>query len=694
MEIIKNVEEILKKLEENKYEAYIVGGCVRDLLMIKLAAIPLSGSDYPNVKRKEPKDWDITTNARPKEILKIFPNGKYENKFGTVIVPISDFRFPISDLPIITKDIKLNKKDKDKAIKIAKKYLEKVECPVHGIEHTKNVVRNALEIAKDYNVNLDIIEIATYFHDVGRAKYSDKRHVQESQIIANKELKKFFNGDVVNAIVDIIDHSNFELIGRSLEQEIIKEADIIDGIDVRRTRVAREINLEGYIRWIKDSYNPDKYYKLLNIKQAQDLLKKNIVKFNQENFGFELPMLLSEKQVVEITTYRSEQGYSDRRHPDEIKFEDSLEKDLGRRDFTVNAIAMDIKGNIVDLFGGQKDLKKKIIRAVGEPINRFKEDALRMIRAIRLSCQLGFAIEPKTERAIKRMAGGIKFVANERIKDELIKILESGKSYDGIMLLHNTKLLQYILPELERGIDVNQNRHHTYTVFKHSMLSLKYCPSKDWRVRFASLLHDIAKPQTKKFIKGDATFYNHDIVGAKVVKKIMRRLKFSNEDIDKVTTLIYNHMFYYNVGEVTESSVRRLIKKVGEENLADLIDLRIADRLGSGVPKAKPYKLRHLEYIMKKVRKDPVSVKMIKINGGVLMKILEIKPGPKIGAILDVLLSEIIEDPKLNNKKYLEMRSQELNVMELKDLCDKAKGKIEEKKMEDDKELKKEFWVK
>jgi len=317
-----------------------------------------------------------------------------------------------------------------------------------------------------------------------------------------------------------------------------------------------------------------------------------------------------------------------------------------------------------------------------------------MMRAIRLSCQLGFVIEPKTERAMKKMAGSLKFISQERIRDELVKILESDKAYEGIIFLHDNKLLQYILPELERGVGVDQNRHHTYTVFKHSVLSLRYCPNKDWRVKLAAMFHDIAKPHTKKFIKGDATFYNHDIVGAKIVKKIMQRMKFSNEDIEKVTNLIRHHMFYYNVGEVTEASVRRLIKKVGEENLADLIDLRVADRLGSGVPKAKPYKLRHLEYMMKKVKKDPISAKMLKINGDDLIKLLKITPGPKIGAILDVLLSEVIEDPSLNDKKYLEKRSKELNKMELDELREKAKGKIEEKKMEDDKELKGEFWVK
>jgi len=288
----------------------------------------------------------------------------------------------------------------------------------------------------------------------------------------------------------------------------------------------------------------------------------------------------------------------------------------------------------------------------------------------------------------------LKFVSQERIRDELVKILSSDMPYEGIMFLYELKLLQYILPELERGVGVDQNRHHTYTVFKHSVLSLKYCPSKDWRVRLAALLHDIAKPQTKKFIKGDATFYNHDIVGAKISQKIMKRLKFSNEDMAQVVTLIRNHMFYYNVGEVTEASVRRLIRKVGQENLQHLIDLRIADRLGSGVPKAKPYKLRHLEYLMEKVQHDPVSVKMLKINGDDLIKLLKIEPSPKIGAILDVLLSEVIEDPQLNNKKFLEDRSQELNKLDLKELREQAKEKIEEKKTEDDMELKKEFWVK
>lgn len=411
---------------------------------------------------------------------------------------------------------------------------------------------------------------------------------------------------------------------------------------------------------------------------------------------------------VEVTTYRSEQGYRDRRHPDEVRFEETLEKDLERRDFTVNALAWgshaggvdkrhttELAGGVlVDLFGGRKDLEKKVVRAVGEPLDRFKEDALRMIRAIRFAVQLGFVIEPKTERAIAKLAGSIKFIANERIHDELVKILRSSEPAEGIVLLHKTKLLRYIIPELEAGVGVRQNKHHTYTVFKHLVESLRHTPSTDYRVRLAALLHDIGKPKTKQIRAGEATFYNHEYVGAKMARRILQRLKFSREDTEFVTNLVRNHMFYYNVGEVTEASVRRLIKKVGRENLKDLIDLRVADRLGSGTPKAMPYKLRHLQYMMEKVQNDPVSVKMLAINGDQLMPLLDIAPGPKIGAMLDVLLAEVIEDPAKNSYEQLAERAKELNKMELAQLREAAKETIAEKRQTEDKKIKNKHWVK
>lgn len=430
-----------------------------------------------------------------------------------------------------------------------------------------------------------------------------------------------------------------------------------------------------------------------------------------------------EHDVIEVTTYRIESKYSDKRRPDKVKFAKTLEEDLSRRDFTINAIALKIVNQssafplrakarnslprrqagskpsfsdyeIVDPYHGQEDIKKKLIRAVGDAHERFDEDALRMMRAVRFHAELGYEIEKNTFSAIKKYSGDLKHIALERIKDELTKIILSDNASEGIDMLHQTGLLEYIIPELEKGVGVKQNRHHIYTIYKHSILSLKHCPSKKLEVRLASLLHDIAKPQTKRGEGEYATFYNHDHVGAKVAEKILSRLRFSNDVIRKVKLLVDNHMFYYNPEEVGDSSVRRLIQKVGLENMKDLIDLRIADRLGSGVPKAKPYKLRHLEYMIDKLSHDAISVKMLKINGNDLMEELKLKPGPKIGAILDVLLAEVIEDAPKNTKEYLSSRAKELDKEDLEKLRKMAKVKIEEKKEEEDKEIKGKYWVK
>lgn len=397
---------------------------------------------------------------------------------------------------------------------------------------------------------------------------------------------------------------------------------------------------------------------------------------------------------VEITTFRIDADYSDNRHPDTVKFTPSLKEDLARRDFTVNAMALEVEShNVIDLFKGQDDLRNKIIRAVGNPNKRFNEDALRMLRAVRFSARLDFEIEKNTFEAIQKNSGLLKFVSQERIRDEFEKIILSDRAYEGVELLRISGLLSFVVPELESGIGVSQNRHHIYTIYEHCALSLKHCPSKKPEVRLAALFHDIAKPQTKAGAGPDSTFYNHDFVGAKFVKKILTRLKFPNKIVDKVSLLVKNHMFYYNVDEVSEAGVRRLIRRTGKENLKDLMDLRIADRLGSGVPKAKPYKLRHLEYLIEKVSKDPISAKMLKVNGQDIMKILNASPGPKVGAILKVLLSEVIEEPNKNTKKYLEKRVKELNKLSAEDIK-KSEKVIEDKKEEEDLKDKKKFWVK
>src|SRR3989344_3703283 len=423
MQLPQEVKNILEKLSEAGYEAYVVGGCVRDLLL-----------------KKEPKDWDVTTNAKPEEIQKIFPDNVYENTFGTV------------------------------AIKT----------------------------------------------------------------------------------------------------------------------------------------------------------------------GSENPSLA----IVEVTPYRIEGKYTDKRHPDEVKFADKLEDDLSRRDFTVNAMALKIKSRklkvendyeVIDLFGGQEDLKKKAIRTVGSPEERFNEDALRLLR---------------------------------------------------------------VIPELREGIDVGQNLHHIYSVWEHLVRSLKYASDKDYSlaVRLASLFHDIGKPRSKRGEGLHSTFYGHEVVGAKMVAQIMERLKFPKDITEQVVKLVRYHMFFYNVGEVTESSVRRLMANVGKDNMEDLIKVREADRIGSGRPKAVPYKLRHMKYIIDKVSNDPISVKMLKIDGNELMKELNIQPGPKVGLILNYLLAEVLDDPTRNTGEYLKKRVHELDKKSPEELSESLK-KIEEAQKKEEEERMKKYYV-
>ena len=488
--------EVIEKLEANSFESFVVGGCVRDMML-----------------GKEPKDWDVATNARPEEVQKIFEDSVYENEFGTVGVKIRDQRTENSE---------------------------------------------------------------------------------------------------------------------------------------------------------------------------------------QENIF-----------IVEITTYRIDSKYSDKRHPDEIKFAKNLEEDLSRRDFTINALALRLKSDkgdgenggyeIIDLFDGKKDLEKKIIRAVGDANDRFNEDALRMMRAIRFAVRLDFRIEEKTFEAIRKNAKNLKYISAERIKDELEKIILSPAPAKGIEMLQETGLLQYIIPEIEIGVDVTQSHHHYYgpynTVYKHLVASLEKCPSEKLEVRLAALLHDVGKPKTKRGDGEKATFYNHEYAGAKMAERILERLKFPRKVIEKVVLLVKNHMFYYNVDEVGEAGVRRVVRKVGIENINDLIDVRIADRLGSGVPKAVPYKLRHFKFMVEKVSRDAVSVKQLKINGNDLMNELKLSPGPKIGAILDVLLAEVIDESELNEKRKLLERAAELEKREIGEIRGIAKKKIEEENKKEESFMKKKHWV-
>jgi putative nucleotidyltransferase with HDIG domain len=302
-------------------------------------------------------------------------------------------------------------------------------------------------------------------------------------------------------------------------------------------------------------------------------------------------------------------------------------------------------------------------------------------------------IEEKTLQAIKKLSAHLDAISKERVRDELAKIILSDSPAEGIEMLEQAGLLRYIIPELEEGIGVTQNLHHIYTVWEHNLRALATCPSEKLSVRLAALLHDVAKPRTKRGEGYHSTFYNHDHVGARMTDQILTRLRFSKAVVKKAAMLVDNHLFYYNVDEVTEASVRRLVKRVGLENMGDLMAVRIGDRLGSGVPKAKPYKLRHLEYMIDKVSRDPISVKMLAVKGTDLMDALQAPAGPKIGAILDVLLAEVIEDPGKNAREILLARAKELSGHDLEKLRELAKEKIEEKRADEDKRIKKQHWV-
>ncbi len=410
------------------------------------------------------------------------------------------------------------------------------------------------------------------------------------------------------------------------------------------------------------------------------------------------------KNFIEITTYRSESLYKDKRHPEKIKFGKSLLEDLKRRDFTVNAIALEIKNintikekySLIDTFGGQEDIKRKIIRAVGDPQERFREDALRLLRAIRFASQLNFEIERETYQAIIDNFSLLKYVSQERIRDELVKIINSRNPEKAFIRLKETNLLKYIIPELEEGVGVIQGRHHKYDVFSHSIKSLQAAANKNFNfeVRLAALLHDIGKPRTREFDQsGQATFYNHQLVSAKMAKDILKRLKFDNKTIEKIVLLVKEHMFVYDIGKVSESGVRRLLRKVGKENIDDLINLRIADRLGSGVPKAMPYRLRHLLYLLEKVSSDPISLKVLKINGEDVMNILKMKPNKRIGLLLNALLVKVLDNPELNKKELLKEELLKLNNLEDKKLKEFKKD-LDYKKQERDIDIRKKYYLK
>jgi poly(A) polymerase/tRNA nucleotidyltransferase (CCA-adding enzyme) len=366
--------------------------------------------------------------------------------------------------------------------------------------------------------------------------------------------------------------------------------------------------------------------------------------------------LLVDDLSVEVTTFRSDGKYIDGRRPEEVYFSDSLDTDVKRRDFTINGLAYDFSTNkILDYVGGLDDIRLGMIRTIGEPHERFGEDGLRPYRACRFASKLGFAIHEDTFAAISDTLDIAAVVSPERVRDEFIKILESETPSVGIEYLRESGLLKLMLPELDSCYGVSQNRYHTYDIYHHSIYSADSAPRERPLLRLAALLHDIGKLPTRRMSdEGDYTFYNHEVVGAKITRKLMKRLKFSNDDISYVNNLILNHMFHFT-DEWTDGAVRRFMRKVGVEYIDDIFLLRLADRKGTGSRGGMPAPIKKLIKRIDRIIEDEnaITVKDLDINGKDLIEELDLKQGPVIGKILHELLEVILDDPEKNRRDVL-----------------------------------------
>ena len=386
----------------------------------------------------------------------------------------------------------------------------------------------------------------------------------------------------------------------------------------------------------------------LTPEKMKEIFPKN--SFYENSFGT-FSVVTKDMGIFEITTYRTERGYSDKRHPDVVEWGKTLGEDVERRDFTINAMAMDINAEITDMNNGLEDLNNRLIRTVGNPDDRFTEDALRMMRAIRIAAQIGFLIEENTFESIQKNAHLINEVAGERIRDELFKILLTKKPGDGLRLLKNSGLLLEIMPELLPGVGMGQKGHHIYDVWDHELEALNNCQSMNPVTRLATLLHDIGKPTVMKEENGEKTFHNHEVVGSRIAVKIGKRLRLSNKELEQLFILVRWHMFTVEDTQ-TDKAVRRFIRNVTPEYLEEMISLRRSDRLGSGA-KESSWRWELFKKRLVEVQKQPFAVKDLKVNGLDVMEILKIKPSRQVGEILDKLFAEVEEKPELNVREIL-----------------------------------------
>ena len=466
--------------------------------------------------------------------------------------------------------------------------------------------------------------------------------------------------------------------------------------------ISRVLNAAGYENFLVGGCVRDlligrepKDWDITTIATPEEIQKIFPDSFYENDFGTVGVKISSEVEslkVIEVTPYRIESDYSDARHPDEVKWAKTVKEDLARRDFTINALALNLQTyELIDLFDGQKDIEKKLIRTVGKPEERFGEDALRIFRALRLSAELGFAIEHETLEAMGKSAHLLEKISRERIRDEFTKIIMSNEPSIALEISARLDLLKYISSEFEQGIGVEQNKAHAYTVWEHLLRSLNHAAKKNYplHVRLAALFHDIAKPHTKKIINGQATFYGHEVVGARLTKKILEDLRFPKDSIEKTVKLVRWHMFFSDTEQITLSAVRRMVRNVGPELVWDLMNTRAADRIGTGRPKEQPYRLRKYKSMIEEVLRDPITVKQLSTNGTDVMKLTGAGPGPHIGFILEILLAEVLEEPKKNERNYLESRVKELYALDPQELARQGRDAREENQGEEEKEIEK-----
>jgi tRNA nucleotidyltransferase (CCA-adding enzyme) len=368
-----------------------------------------------------------------------------------------------------------------------------------------------------------------------------------------------------------------------------------------------------------------------------------------------------QKEHVEVTTYRGEGAYSDGRRPDEVVFVRTLDEDLKRRDFTMNAIAYDPLADVLaDPYGGQRDLAARVIRAVGDARERFSEDGLRAMRAVRFAAQLEFAIDPDTERAIPETIDVFKKVSAERVRDELVKILSARAPSRGLELMRTTGLLAATIPELLEGVGMHQNRHHAHDVWQHTLAAVdatELVGDPKWLVRFAALLHDVAKPRTaapKEDSPSENTFYRHEHVGAAMAEEIARRLKLANHERETIVNLVGNHMFWYTP-EWTDGTVRRFISRVGVDHLDGLFALRAGDVRARGRGEAPGTEIDELRAraAAEVAKASALKITDLAVGGADVMEVLACKPGPIIGDVLRALLERVLDDDTLNTREQL-----------------------------------------